>query len=251
MHADDILILLSYHHLLSAIHLTIRSGEIEQTPWDTLVERFRQQHPYPRDAIEGYAESHPSGPANMHLSYTSGAIVLSCSVVEARLNELLFEAKNDVHSPASEAFSRFFEAGLELKSGTLEKYQMALLGACREPFDRGLQPYQDVSLLFRLRNCLIHFEPRWGKEQTEGNAYKSLRTGLDSRGIRENPLVDPDYPFFPMRCLSYDCARWAVNTSHAFIYDFLCRMGLRDSAEFWKRFGKRIEDLEDLPGWSD
>ncbi|MCK4393406.1 hypothetical protein KAX17_10925 [Candidatus Bipolaricaulota bacterium] len=251
MEGDDILILLSHHHLLSAIHLAQRSGELEQTPWDTLMERFRQQHPCPRDAVEAYARSHPSGPANMSLSYTIGAVVLSCSAVEARINELFFEAKDDVPRSEHGVFSGLARAGFALQYGVLERYQVALLSACSDPLDTGAQPYQDVHLLFRLRNCLVHFEPRWGEEQKEGSAYKALTEGLRSRRLHENPLVDTDYPFFPMRCLSYDCARWAVRASHAFVHEFLRRMGLKDEAKVWATLGERVEELGDLPGWSD
>lgn len=250
MEGDDILILLSYHHLLSAIHLAGRSSELEQTPWSTLVEEFREKHPCPRDAVEAYARNHPAGPANMHLSYTTGAIVLSCSAVEARVNELFFKATDEVSPPKHGVFSRLAEAGFALQYGVLDRYQVALLSACRDPFDTGAQPYQDAHLLFRLRNCLVHFEPRWGRAQTEGSAYKALREGLRSRGLHENPLVDSDWPYFPMRCMSYDCARWAVRVAHAFVHEFLRRMGLKDKDKAWRSLAKNIEELGDLPGWA-
>lgn len=249
MQADDILILLSYRHLLSAIHLAYRSGELEQTPRATLLERFREQHPCPRDSVEAYAMNHPSGPDQMLLSYTTGAIVLSCSAVEACINELFFEAKDDVSSSSPRVLSRIVEASVSLKCGVLDRYQVVLLSACREPFDKGTQPYQDADLLFRLRNSLVHFEPRWGTVQKEGSAYTALREGLRSRSLHENPFADPDLPFFPMRCLSYDCARWAVRTSYGFVHRFLRRMGLTDKVKAWESLRKRVEELGDLPSW--
>ena len=251
MEGDDILILLSYHHLLSAIHLGTRSGELEETPWDDLIEGFRKKHPYPRDAIEAYAATHPAGPANMHLSYTTGATVLSCAAVEARINELFFEATDRVSRPGHRAIKGLGKAGFAMQYGVLDRYQAALLSACSEPFDTGTQPYQDVHLLFRLRNHLAHFEPKWGKEQSEGSAYKALRGGLSSQGLHENPLVDPDWPYFPMRCMSYDCARWAIRSAHVFVGEFLGRMGLKDKQKAWESLAKHIENLGDLPGWSD
>ena len=47
----------------------------------------------------------------------------------------------------------------ELTVGTLAKYQLALVIAGRPQFEQGMNPYQDVKLLTRIRNSLVHFEP--------------------------------------------------------------------------------------------
>lgn len=250
MEADDILILLSYHHLIAAIHLVRCSGEVEQTPWATLVDEFGEKYHYPRDAVEAYARNHPAGPINMHLSYTTGSIVLSCAAVEARINELFVEATEGGAPLKQRVLSR-----LSKGEKVLDRYQVALLGACKDPFDPGAQPYQDVQLLFRLRNYLLHFEPKWGKAQMEKGqmekgVYKTLREGLRSKNLHENPLVDPDWPYLPMRCMSYDCARWAARTAYAFVHEFLERMGLRNEEKTWGSLASHIEDLADLPGWA-
>jgi len=41
----------------------------------------------------------------------------------------------------------------------LQKYQIALAIAEKPTFDKGQNPYQDVSSLIKLRNKLIHYEP--------------------------------------------------------------------------------------------
>ena len=41
----------------------------------------------------------------------------------------------------------------------LDKFEIALALADKEPFDRGAKPYQEVRLLVKLRNEWIHYEP--------------------------------------------------------------------------------------------
>ena len=255
MEADDVLILYSHHHLLSAIHLAHLCADLEERPMDELIKAFREDHPYPKDAIRAHAASHPAGPKNRLRAYATGAIFSSVAAVEARINELYFDAKDKRPDLTNETVTallmikKFLGDYQQKTRSTLEKYQLALLVTHNRPFDRAARPYQDVDLLLKLRNALIHFYPRWGREQVEGEAYKSIVDGLQSRGLRENPFTDKDYPFFPEKCLGYDCARWAVRTSYSFIKVFLARMRLTRLEKSWEFHSNRIEELADLHCW--
>jgi hypothetical protein len=110
----------------------------------------------------------------------------------------------------------------------LEKFQLALALAGKDLFDRGKRPYQEVALLVRLRNALVHYVPEWV-------TYVSPETeALENQGIKEslsgkfelNPLRGPADPFFPDRCLAYGCAKWAVTSCIEFADEFFSRMGL-------------------------
>ena len=45
----------------------------------------------------------------------------------------------------------------------LEKYQMAIFLAGKEPLPEGREPYQPADLLIALRNALVHFRPEWSR----------------------------------------------------------------------------------------
>lgn len=122
---------------------------------------------------------------------------------------------------------------------TLEKYETALRMAGAAGFDRGVQPYQDVALLIRLRNALIHFEPQSHHEgENEPTQFEVRMSGkfplnpLAAPPI--NPLgKDPLQPFLPDKCLGYGCAMWALKSSVAFTEEFFSRMGLKTSHGGW------------------
>lgn len=114
--------------------------------------------------------------------------------------------------------------------------QVALKLANKPPFDKGAFPYQDVALVIELRNELVHYKPEWQAVPDPGLDYdifyaeaahrfeKALQGKFDF-----NPMAnDFEDPFFPDRCLSYRCARWAFRATTLFVLMFYYEMGLVD-----------------------
>lgn len=107
----------------------------------------------------------------------------------------------------------------------MAKYQIALALAKREPFDVGAKPYQQATALIELRNAIAH-----PKELTESERQqKRLEARL--RGMYEfSPRQQDCGEFFPNRCLSADCALWAVQSAATLVLDFRRKM---PSTAYW------------------
>jgi len=106
---------------------------------------------------------------------------------------------------------------------TLDKYQYLLLLNGQSLFDRGMNPFQDISLVIKLRNVLVHFEPEIiGAEENKQKLEKLLEGKFEQCPFYSNP----SYLFFPHRCLSHGCAKWVVISCIYFVNDFYKKIGL-------------------------
>lgn len=173
-----------------------------------------------------------------HSSYVTGSILSSVFFLEATINELFA----DTLEPHSQIVKKLNQATIQLmvkmwKLGVpktanfkiLQKYQIALELAQKKIFDAGAQPYQDVNLLVKLRNDLVHYEPESVKSPSSDDfgpadihRYEKMLSGK----FLANPLTGQGNPFYPDKCLGHGCAEWAVNSSVKFVDDFFSRMGL-------------------------
>lgn len=224
---------LSTGHLKNAAHFARLTGEIEQHTKFTW------------------------GTFKPHEAYAMGAVLSSVAFLEAAVNELYADAADDSHPSEivrsiGEGYAmempkdvRGLLAGLwgterfRMGARTLEKYEIALRIAGAAGFDRGTQPYQDVALLIKLRNALIHFEPQSHHEgEDEPTRFEEKLSGKFSLNPLAAPPInplgkDPLQPFLPHKCLGYGCAMWALQSSVAFTEEFFSRMGLEAFHSGW------------------
>jgi hypothetical protein len=210
---------LSVGHLKNASHFARLTGEIEQHTefvWGTI---------------------------KPHEAYAMSAVLSSVAFLEASVNELYADAAGDsVPSEILRSIGTGYAMEMpkdvrsilailwtterfRMTARTLEKFQVALKAAGQEQFDKGSQPYQDVALLIRLRNALIHFKP---ESRHHGDVPADLERKLGGK-FALNPLApnDPLLPFLPHKCLGYGCALWALKSSVAFTKDVFSRMGVK------------------------
>jgi hypothetical protein len=158
-------------------------------------------------------------------SYVSGAVFAALSFLEATINELFWavrennEAVKVLSIEVIEALKSITEENLG-RIYILERFQVALALARKQLFDRGKTPYQDVNLLRVLRNALIHYVPEW-----VGDEPQKLEKILESK-FSLSPFHGSASLFFPHRCLSHGCAKWAVESSLKFVNDFCKKVGL-------------------------
>ena len=161
-----------------------------------------------------------------HRSYVLGAITFSAIFLESTINELFLNAgdpKLERHpDPHVEGqLKASWATGID-KLPPLDKFQIALLVAGKEPLDKGKQPYQLAKLLVELRNALVHYKPEWVRLDDQTKWEKKL----DGKFEPCEFLKGSNNPFFPDKCLSCGCAKWAVNASWEFVEGFNARMGL-------------------------
>lgn len=138
--------------------------------------------------IEKNHVGNPSEELEIELeAYVIAAIFTAVSFIESIINEFFWdlESPNKVEVLEEETkkiMANIWEQGI-IKTSTLEKYQFALALARKSLFDRGAAPYQDVFLLIKLRNALIHYEPEW-----VGDSPQRLEENL-KRKFELNPFL--------------------------------------------------------------
>ena len=144
------------------------------------------------------------------------SVILSVLSFEANINEHFVapEVKDTFVGLSNEACEKLVE--LMENASILAKYQHVLDVRGKPRFDHGSQPYQDTQLLVKLRNALVHFKPEWDNEQNE---HAKLGTQLDGK-FEPSPFLGSHETMFPRRFLSYDCARWSVQTALRFVRAF-------------------------------
>lgn len=169
-----------------------------------------------------------------HRSYAIASITASVAFLEACMNELYASAAD----PRLEIGGKLPEndrkalRDVETMIGSnalLDRYQLTLRLLGKLPFDRGVRPFQDAALVVRLRNELIHYKPRWRgggeDENLSSDAFRGAQA-LFEKGFSIHPFTTSGNPFFPDRCLGYDCASWAWKTVDAFAIEFFGRIGI-------------------------
>lgn len=174
-----------------------------------------------------------------HRAYVTGAILTSVACLEATINEVFADTVDNVsrfedrlEQETLRLMASLWSVG-EFKRYTriLDKCQIALKLAGRPLFEKGIPPYQDVPLLVKLRNALVHYEPEWIAIRSDDPAdiqpypFEKMLKGK----FPLNALIHGNCAFYPHRCLSHGCAKWAVDTSLKFVEEFCTRMNIRPS----------------------
>jgi hypothetical protein len=166
---------------------------------------------------------------SQHRAYVTGCLFSAASFLEAQINEIFTDAADDQRDKIYKLGSRIYLFREMWKLGIpktasysiLEKYEVALALAEKGVLEHGAVVYQDVRLLVRLRNALIHYEPT----SSTSTAESSQKLEQQFRGkFVLNPLTGRKTPFFPERCLGHGCAKWAVESSVKFVDHCLMRL---------------------------
>jgi hypothetical protein len=167
-----------------------------------------------------------------HRAFVIGAVVEASAFLECAINEVLkdcFDSHDGyiktlpcVSVRALRDKRTEWHANGRTTVSTLDKYDSAI-ACCRvQAFDRGATPYQEVALLVRLRNALIHYTP---ESLSEDDPHR-LGDALRSR-FKENALMaGSGNPYFPDKCLSAGCARWVFISARNFADEFFTRIGM-------------------------
>jgi hypothetical protein len=179
-------------------------------------------------------------------AYAIGAVMAAVGYLEALINELF----SDSGDPSlQDHFPNVPRETLELMAdmwkrdvprsarySILEKYEIALALARKPPLDRGRSPYQDVSLLIKLRNTLVHFEPEWTLHSivpgTDNTRPTRFPESLEGRFPINRLYAWTGNAFFPDKCLGAGCAKWAVKSSVSFAAEFHRLIGFPDRTDY-------------------
>jgi hypothetical protein len=104
---------------------------------------------------------------------------------------------------------------------TIDKYQVMLIICNKSLFKKSLRPYQDVDIIIKLRNSLIHYEPEY-IQSTFKNPDAQLHKfeKLLHERIEINPFATKLDDYYPTKIISYSCCNWAIKSISNFIDDF-------------------------------
>lgn len=159
-----------------------------------------------------------------HRAYVLSSIVTAAAFVEAFVNELYQDvedrASGQMHpadwlhrvteplSPeAMETMQAFWKRGGAHRP-TIEKYER-FVESCGAELDG--QSHDDVRLLIRLRNDVLHYRPR---DHFRAKAARYFETELKKRGIGANPLAEGDRrAYWTERALSGQLAIWCTRAA--------------------------------------
>jgi len=219
-------------HLDTAIRFARFAKGVEKNwePREDLPENKTHDLPddYPRcyDSYEAY------------LSFCRSSIVTSFLFIESFINDIrgISEArkyKENNFEPFENSDKWELISGKALRDNlfgqhgpdTVEQYQAFLTVFDKKLFDKGKKPYEPVNFLRKLRNRYIHSEPVLVKDGEDTKSTEDhLMTYLNEGDL--NPYAAPEAPFYPTKCTSYGCAKWALESACDFTNDFCNRMGL-------------------------
>lgn len=158
---------------------------------------------------------------------------LVCSVIMQCVAALETEAHEVcTHGPGSHLGSNgtdtaakdFLLSVAEFVDGqsALDRFDLILHLLKRPGLNKGANPYQSAALVVRLRNEIIHYKSKWGAEMERNKLQAALR----SLAHEPPPFAHPSMNFFPHRCLSADCAAWALASVVEFLETFYVALGV-------------------------
>jgi hypothetical protein len=203
----------SAQHIQSAARLTADAHEIER-------------------AVDGVNEEIKGGNYRGITKYracVTGAVFSSVAFLEAAINEVFAQSPPYMHAfqnvPGDDVAAITGAAPVVVGRrgpSMLDKYQLACTLIRRPKLDTGHEPFQSVYALVSLRNELIHYIPEWIDVATSPQRLVQL---LWNR-FPLSPFEPESLGQHLDRCISYGCARWAVEGSLSFADEFFSRTGL-------------------------
>jgi hypothetical protein len=167
-----------------------------------------------------------------HRAYVTNAILSSVAFMEAAINELFQDAFDNDQSyiePLEPEVRTLLakmwdltEARNRSPFNILDKCQIALVLARKQPIPTDGQLFENVNLLRKLRNELIHYKP----QTLGGTDTHRLDKSLVSKFPSNKLMTGAGNSFFPDHCLGHGCAQWAVTSSENYMNAFFAALGV-------------------------
>lgn len=164
-----------------------------------------------------------------HQAYFYGVIFNTVSYLEAFINEyfVLFSQGNiydlRIDGDSLVQIENLWKMNIPRTASfkILDKYQIMLTLCKRPKFNKATRPFQDMEILVRLRNSLIHYEPEYieTKFKNPDAQLHRFEKYLNSK-IDINPFATKLDDFYPTKIISHSCCEWALKSVDHFTYDF-------------------------------
>ncbi len=174
-----------------------------------------------------------------HTACFFGSIFTSVSSLEAHINEVYFKISEYANSsleiesiPKNKCriIKDLWNQGVSRTAAypILEKYQILLTLCEKEQFNKGLNPYQDVKSLVKLRNALVHYEPEMIELEHPHREVKihTIESALKDK-FSLNPFSDERDSFYQKKIISAGCSEWATKIVNDFVESFAVKMEVK------------------------
>jgi len=152
------------------------------------------------------------------------SVVMAGAALEAGSNELLQDFLDGSTSMELTPSRRKLLKDLkdDRSGNSLTKYRRLALLMDRDP-DDGTEPWHNARLLVKFRNEFMHFRPSWDHEGVHtGSLVAELRKKISVVDVYKKNFL------FPYGFMTYDCAKWSVQTVLTFSADFSKLLGVQD-----------------------
>jgi hypothetical protein len=183
-----------------------------------------------------------------HRSFVIGSVFSAVAFLEALINEFFEDASCDefyiresLDSNVVSRISGLWSLGIPrtARYSILQKYEIAVKLSGAIALEHGDAIYQEVKILTRLRNALMHFEPETVEVRASDGFHAPHSFDKFLKGkFGKNPLLQWEIPRYPDLYLSHDCASWAVKSAVSFVDDFFARIGHAPPYEY-----KEVEEV--------
>jgi hypothetical protein len=183
-------------------------------------------------------------PIGMIQSNVITSIIMSVAFLEANINEFFcdlhdkkkefIKRDNRINNLDESIITRIknmwkLEVPKTAKFNIIQKYNIALVLADKEEIDNNNSLYENIKTLIALRNSLTHYEPENIElfNSDEKVEIHKLGKNLKNKNFSLNPLLEnSSNTFYPDKCLSSGCAKWACISSIEFVDNFSRRMNI-------------------------
>lgn len=114
-----------------------------------------------------------------HRGFVVGAIMQGTAALECEIWEVMvYGPGHHLGSNGIDSEARNFlapVADVVDDESVLERYRVVLHLLKKNDLERGAQPWQDATLVVRLRNELVHYKSRWGQELGRSKFLRTLQ----------------------------------------------------------------------------
>ena len=170
-----------------------------------------------------------------HRGLVAAAIMQCVAAVEAESAELtMYGPGHHLGSNGTDVNARDFLEPLATfidNQSALDRYDIILRLLRKQPLVRGQQPWQDMEVLVRLRNELIHYKSKWDKDMDQQKLFATLK----QLKLAKPSFVATNTNFFPHQLLGASCAAWSVRTAVAFLNRFYDQIAIRSPLDAYMR----------------
>jgi hypothetical protein len=184
--------------------------------------------------IETAGEANTLGPGfDEIMTCVPVSVCMAGAALEANANELIqdildWKVRTTVMTDAHKVL---LEELLENRSGNaLDRYRMVALLRDRV-LDRRDSAWGEAALLIAFRNFFMHFKPNWEPTDSEP---KKLAAKFAKKFTLAEPYKTNAFYMFPHACLTYECAKWSVQTVLNFSQFMSKSFGIADRLSGWQ-----------------